>query len=226
MEEGKTKRKRRRNKKKKSKSLFAETAGFKKKNTKNSNYQVSCSAEVALSRSSPSENGFQCNDKKSIKRIRSRIKRKKKGAKAENCSSSNLRGKPNDFYNHIETKCVDQQCTDISQSGSSNRVKTSSKANINNKLKKSVTSGQNLVNKMTKSLPQKLSLKEKLRNKLESGRFRWINEKLYTTNSLSAYEMFKSEPELFHVYHQGFSSQVQKWPVNPADTMIDWIRQR
>jgi hypothetical protein len=81
-------------------------------------------------------------------------------------------------------------------------------------------------NKMSNTRTEKLSLKEKLQNKLESGRFRWINEKLYTTNSLSAFEMFKSEPELFDVYHQGFSSQVQKWPVNPVDTMIDWIMQR
>lgn len=79
---------------------------------------------------------------------------------------------------------------------------------------------------LRKGCAKKRSLREKLQNKLESGRFRYINEKLYSINSLSAFKLFKSEPELFDAYHEGFSSQVQKWPVNPVDTMIDWILQR
>ncbi|XP_028416566.1 ribosomal RNA-processing protein 8-like [Dendronephthya gigantea] len=88
------------------------------------------------------------------------------------------------------------------------------------------TSVETFPDKMSNTPTKRVSFKEKLQKKLESGRFRWINEKLYTTNSLSAFKMFKSEPELFDVYHDGFSSQIQKWPVNPVDTMIDWIKER
>ena len=87
----------------------------------------------------------------------------------------------------------------------------------------SIACGQSLPGKKSRTSTQKPSFREKLQNKLESGRFRWINEKLYTSNSVCALKMFKAEPELFDVYHQGFSSQVQKWPVNPVDTMIKWI---
>lgn len=69
----------------------------------------------------------------------------------------------------------------------------------------------------------KLCFKEKIQNKLESGRFRWINEKLYTSTSSSSCAMFQCEPELFTIYHQGFLSQVNKWPINPVDVIIKWI---
>ncbi|XP_046853237.1 ribosomal RNA-processing protein 8-like [Xenia sp. Carnegie-2017] len=35
--------------------------------------------------------------------------------------------------------------------------------------------------------------------------------------------MFQCEPELFTIYHQGFSSQVNKWPINPLDVIIKWV---
>jgi hypothetical protein len=41
------------------------------------------------------------------------------------------------------------------------------------------------------------SKKESATEKLQSSKFRFLNEKLYTTESKEAAELFKKEPELF-----------------------------
>jgi len=46
---------------------------------------------------------------------------------------------------------------------------------------------------------KKEGLLDKMRAKLESGRFRSLNESLYTTTGEEAFEMFSSDPELFEV---------------------------
>ena len=63
-----------------------------------------------------------------------------------------------------------------------------------------------------------------LQSRMDSARFRWINEKLYTSTGSEAAEMFESDPGLFDVYHRGFSAQVNKWPANPLDHVINYIR--
>ncbi|KAI8609809.1 ribosomal RNA-processing protein 8-like protein [Chytriomyces sp. MP71] len=63
-------------------------------------------------------------------------------------------------------------------------------------------------------------LQEKMKKSLSGGRFRMINEKLYTTTSNVAVELFKDEPETFHIYHEGFRAQVESWPSNPVDQYI------
>ncbi|XJO70912.1 hypothetical protein BDV3_000519 [Batrachochytrium dendrobatidis] len=68
-------------------------------------------------------------------------------------------------------------------------------------------------------------LQEKMHKQLAGAKFRWINEKLYTTSSKEAVKLFKNEPELFGIYHAGFSSQVKDWPVNPIDIFIDDLRE-
>lgn len=60
-------------------------------------------------------------------------------------------------------------------------------------------------------------LQRKMLSKLSGSRFRWINEQLYTTDSASALEMIKKQPELYEEYHKGFASQVESWPENPVD---------
>lgn len=66
--------------------------------------------------------------------------------------------------------------------------------------------------------PSKLTpLQRKMLSKLSGSRFRWINEQLYTTDSKSALEMIKKQPELYEEYHKGFASQVESWPENPVD---------
>ena len=69
-------------------------------------------------------------------------------------------------------------------------------------------------------------LKGKLQKKMDASQFRHINEKLYTTTGKEAMEMFSKKPELFEIYHRGFTSQVEKWEVNPVDRIIDRITKR
>ena len=77
------------------------------------------------------------------------------------------------------------------------------------------------------SVPQKKSsLHEKMTKQLESSRFRWINEQLYTTTGDEAMAMFSNNPRLFDVYHWGFSNQVKLWPINPVNKIIEWLKKR
>jgi len=69
-------------------------------------------------------------------------------------------------------------------------------------------------------------LKGKFQKKLDASQFRYINEKLYTCTGDEAVAMFETKPELFDVYHRGFSNQVAKWETNPVDTIIQYIQQR
>eukprot|EP01138_Halocafeteria_seosinensis_P006408 gb/GECG01006551.1/.p1 GENE.gb/GECG01006551.1/~~gb/GECG01006551.1/.p1 ORF type:complete len:333 (+),score=57.12 gb/GECG01006551.1/:1-999(+) len=68
-------------------------------------------------------------------------------------------------------------------------------------------------------------LQERLQNRLESGQFRWINEHLYSNPGETSHALFKEQPDLYRVYHAGYSSQVRKWPVNPLDVIIGKIEQ-
>lgn len=72
----------------------------------------------------------------------------------------------------------------------------------------------------------KSSLHEKMTKQLESSRFRWINEQLYRTTGDEAVAMFSKDPNLFDIYHRGFTNQVKLWPVNPVNKIIDWLEKR
>lgn len=63
-------------------------------------------------------------------------------------------------------------------------------------------------------------LQKKMAEKLHGGRFRFINEQLYTSDGRSAFRLFQKEPHLFDEYHRGFRSQVEGWPSNPLDMYI------
>lgn len=69
----------------------------------------------------------------------------------------------------------------------------------------------------------KNALIEQYKNKLSGGRFRELNELLYTSNSKDAFSKFSSEPILFEQYHVGFRNQIQSWPVNPVDVICKWL---
>ena len=51
-----------------------------------------------------------------------------------------------------------------------------------------------------------------------------LNEQLYTNDSVEAVKMFKEDPELFQDYHQGYRQQVEKWPKNPLDVIIEELQ--
>ncbi|OBA20927.1 hypothetical protein METBIDRAFT_87206 [Metschnikowia bicuspidata var. bicuspidata NRRL YB-4993] len=69
-------------------------------------------------------------------------------------------------------------------------------------------------------------LQQKMMAKLSGSRFRWINEQLYTTTSDNALKLVKNQPALFDEYHQGFRSQVQQWPENPVNVLVDQFKAR
>ena len=67
-------------------------------------------------------------------------------------------------------------------------------------------------------------LYDKLSSQLEGSRFRMINQQLYTSTGADAKLMFDTDPKLFEVYHKGLTRQVSKWPSNPLDRVIDYVK--
>ncbi|KAI8604870.1 methyltransferase-domain-containing protein [Dissophora ornata] len=72
--------------------------------------------------------------------------------------------------------------------------------------------------------PKLTKLQEQMKKTLAGGKFRFLNEQLYTTTGEEAFGLFQSKPELFDEYHEGFRSQVELWPQNPVDIFIAQLR--
>eukprot|EP00897_Mesotaenium_endlicherianum_P003464 jgi/Mesen1/3145/ME000184S02210 len=70
------------------------------------------------------------------------------------------------------------------------------------------------------------SLLDKMRAKLQGGKFRMLNEKLYTCRGEEAFELFTHNPEAFSQYHAGYREQVAHWPRRPVDIIIEWLEAR
>ncbi|KAI5098753.1 ribosomal RNA-processing protein 8 isoform X1 [Silurus meridionalis] len=75
-------------------------------------------------------------------------------------------------------------------------------------------------------LDRSSALRSRMEKRLESARFRYINELLYTSTSGEAKRMFKQDPDAIKIYHKGYTEQVKQWPANPVDSIISYIRQR
>lgn len=45
-------------------------------------------------------------------------------------------------------------------------------------------------------------LMDSMRAKLQGGRFRWLNEQLYTAPGDSAFQLMQADPALFDQYHE------------------------
>ncbi|GAA5983755.1 hypothetical protein JCM5350_002385 [Sporobolomyces pararoseus] len=67
------------------------------------------------------------------------------------------------------------------------------------------------------SAPQ-TAMQAQLRAKLAGGKFRMLNETLYTTSGQDAWNLMKEEGA-FDDYHSGFRSQASNWPVNPLSVI-------
>ena len=67
----------------------------------------------------------------------------------------------------------------------------------------------------------KNSVQDAFKARLAGSRFRILNEELYTNTSTNSYDKFKANPELFEQYHDGFRHQVESWPENPVDIMVN-----
>ncbi|XP_057684980.1 ribosomal RNA-processing protein 8-like isoform X1 [Corythoichthys intestinalis] len=69
-------------------------------------------------------------------------------------------------------------------------------------------------------------LRLRMEQRLESARFRYINELLYSSTSGEAKRMFKQDPQAFQIYHKGYTAQVSRWPTNPVDAIISYIKNK
>ncbi|XP_041973172.1 ribosomal RNA-processing protein 8 [Aricia agestis] len=67
-------------------------------------------------------------------------------------------------------------------------------------------------------------LRERMLEKLNAAKFRFLNEKLYTSSGSEAQKLFQEDPTAFQTYHQGYQQQVKKWPVNPLDVVVKRIK--
>ncbi|GAB4816142.1 hypothetical protein N2152v2_003188 [Parachlorella kessleri] len=70
------------------------------------------------------------------------------------------------------------------------------------------------------------SLLERMRQRLQGGRFRWLNEKLYTCEGSDALALMQQQPDLYEQYHEGFREQTKGWPVQPVEVAIRWLAQK
>nr|XP_033805391.1 ribosomal RNA-processing protein 8 isoform X2 [Geotrypetes seraphini] len=70
------------------------------------------------------------------------------------------------------------------------------------------------------------ALRSRMEERLKTARFRCINQQLYTSSSQEAQRLFQQDPEAFQIYHYGFSAQLQRWPQNPTDEIIKYLRNR
>lgn len=109
--------------------------------------------------------------------------------------------------------------------------------NKNNLLKKlniskinallSIKQAEEKIKKPKSSLSKKpattLSLKERMIAQLKSSRFRFLNEQMYSTESSASQKYFQEDPNAFYAYHEGYKQQVERWPVNPLDVIIESI---
>ncbi|CAH1777360.1 unnamed protein product [Owenia fusiformis] len=77
-----------------------------------------------------------------------------------------------------------------------------------------------------KKTPKHSAFHQKMVDQLNAARFRYLNEQLYTCSGQDAYKLFSEDEAAFDVYHKGFQSQVSKWPSNPVDIIIEYIKQQ
>ncbi|NXX49862.1 RRP8 protein, partial [Tricholaema leucomelas] len=70
------------------------------------------------------------------------------------------------------------------------------------------------------------ALRARMEERLLGARFRYLNERLYTSSSREAAQLFRRDPEAFEIYHRGFARQLARWPQNPADCIVRYLRRR
>lgn len=69
-------------------------------------------------------------------------------------------------------------------------------------------------------------LRARMEERLQSARFRYINQQLYTSSSQEAAQLFQRDPAAFAIYHRGFARQMGRWPENPVHRIIQYLRGR
>lgn len=68
------------------------------------------------------------------------------------------------------------------------------------------------------------SYEEKLRESLKGSRFRFLNEQMYKQTGKESMKVFQEDETAFDAYHEGYRHQVQNWPMNPLDRIINNLK--
>uniref|UniRef100_A0A1A9W3L0 Ribosomal RNA-processing protein 8 n=1 Tax=Glossina brevipalpis TaxID=37001 RepID=A0A1A9W3L0_9MUSC len=100
------------------------------------------------------------------------------------------------------------------------------------KLKNKKSNKHQQMKGMTKTFSESLeklnnrqeTLVAKVKERLKGGRFRFINEQLYTMSSRKAAKLFEADPDAFYAYHEGYRHQIARWPLNPLKRITKMIK--
>lgn len=111
----------------------------------------------------------------------------------------------------VDTENVNIQSATTEDSSNSKRLKSSRDASL---------SAKSIVSRSKK----KPSFLDKMKVRLAGGHFRMLNEKLYTCSGSEAFSLFKNDPKLFDVYHTGYLEQMARWPEQPVNIIIKWLK--
>ncbi|GMH41916.1 hypothetical protein BSKO_09835 [Bryopsis sp. KO-2023] len=66
----------------------------------------------------------------------------------------------------------------------------------------------------------------KFHDRLLSGHFRYLNEKLYNGTGEENFAMMHKDRSLFEQYHRDYTQQMKSWPQLPVDVAIDWLQKK
>lgn len=106
-----------------------------------------------------------------------------------------------------------------------------SKSKIKKKLRKAAVKSEALErearakqNKRPAQDEKQLGFSEGLADRLKASRFRFMNEELYTVTGDKAIEVFSQDNGAFQTYHDGYRKQVEQWPMNPLDRIINSVK--
>ncbi|XP_074917986.1 ribosomal RNA-processing protein 8 isoform X2 [Chelonoidis abingdonii] len=108
------------------------------------------------------------------------------------------------------------------------RQKNKFKAGMGKDVGQSLGGGQDVEQRTSALSQSELSgaLRARMEERLQSARFRYINQQLYTSSSQEAARLFQRDPAAFAIYHRGFTRQVGRWPENPVHRIIQYLRGR
>ncbi|CRG96799.1 rRNA processing and telomere maintaining methyltransferase, putative [Plasmodium gallinaceum] len=59
---------------------------------------------------------------------------------------------------------------------------------------------------------------------VNSSLFRYINEYMYTNKSIVVEKKLNETKNIFNIYHLGYKNQKEKWPNNPVNVIINYLK--
>lgn len=96
---------------------------------------------------------------------------------------------------------------------------------LKQKLQEVLQQQQSLCNNvLSKKKRGNFTLRERMIGKLTAARFRYINEQIYTNAGKDMQKFFAKDSAAFKAYHSGYRQQVERWPLNPLDVVIEKVR--